>query len=476
MKSSDRTEIRMRSATTIADSVRSGRETATAVVTASLDEIARQNPVLNAFIAVNAERALAEAHALDRRIAAGEDPGPFAGVPFGVKDLEDLEGFPTVQGSLLHLNDPPARSDSIPVARLRAAGGIALGKTATPEFGLDSATYSRAHGVTRNPWNTDMTPGGSSGGSSAAVASGMVPIATATDGGGSIREPAAFTGLIGLKPSHGRIPQENGFSSFSCKGAVNLTARDAARFLDIACGPDDRDRQSLPPPGFSYETVIEVLDVEGLRAVWSPDYGYAPVEPEVAEIAKSAAERLLLAARLERSPYEFRPTNIYPHWGRIALMNLRAEFERSGVLPGHRSQLSVQAQHYLDKIDAAGVVDVYPSEQEVRKLTVQVAELFRNADLLLSPATATAPYRADGMITDVVAGQDASETGVEPFGMLANFCWNPSISLPAGVTSDGLPVGLQITARRHHDHVLLRLARIFESVQPVAFPWCRQID
>jgi aspartyl-tRNA(Asn)/glutamyl-tRNA(Gln) amidotransferase subunit A len=476
MKSSNTPLVHMRSASSIADGIRSGREKAVDVVKASLDRIEQKNAVLNAFVALDPERALREARSIDARVAAGEDPGAFAGVPFGVKDLEDLEGFTTVQGSLLHLEDPPATSDAIPVARLRAAGAIALGKTATPEFGLDSSTYSRAHGVTRNPWNPEMTPGGSSGGSSAAVASGMVPIATATDGGGSIREPAAFTGLVGLKPSHGRIPQESGFSSFSCKGAVSLTVRDTARFLDVASGPDDRDRQSLPVAGFSYEAAIETADVEGLRAVWSSDHGYAVMEPEVIDIAKAAAERLIKSARLIQSSYVFEPTNVYQHWGRIALMNLKTEFERSGVLPEHRSKLSVQTQHYLDLIDEAGIIDTYESDLEVRKLTKDVAGLFQKADLLLSPATATAPYKADIMIPTQINGQDASHSGVEPFGMLANFCWNPSISIPAGLTASGLPVGLQITARRHQDHILLRLARILEQTQPWSFPWADGID
>lgn len=476
MKFSESARISMQPAWRIADDIRAGRARAESVVSACLDRISEHNPVLNAFVALDADRALREAHAIDRRVAAGEDPGPLTGVPFGVKDLEDLEGFQTVHGSLLHVSDPPATSDCIPVARMRAAGAIALGKTATPEFGLDSSTYSRVHGVTRNPWNIEKTPGGSSGGSAAAVAAGLAPIATATDGGGSIREPAAFTGLVGLKPSHGRIPQENGFSNYACKGALCRSVRDTARFLDTVAGPDDRDRQSLPPPGISYEASIEAYDVAELRAVWSPDYGYAIVEPEVMEIAREAADRLIAVARLQRSSYDFRPTNIYPHWGKIALINLKTDLERSGVLPDHRSKLARQTRFYLDLIDEAGIADSFLSEREVRKLTLEVAALFRSADLLLSPTTATEPYEADSMIPTRINGRDATETGVEPFGMLANFCWTPSISIPAGLTSSGLPVGLQITARRHQEHVLLRLARIFEQAQPWSYPWADEDD
>jgi aspartyl-tRNA(Asn)/glutamyl-tRNA(Gln) amidotransferase subunit A len=168
--------------------------------------------------------------------------------------------------------------------------------------------------------------------------------------------------------------------------------------------------------------------------------------------------------------------NIYPHWGRIALANLKTDLERSGVLPEHRSRLAVQTRKLLDLIEAEGASDLYASELEIRKLTVQVAELFQEADLLLSPATATGPYGADSLIPEIIDGRDASETGVEPFGKLANFCWTPSISIPAGLTSKGLPVGLQITARWHHEHVLLRLARIFEAAQPWSFPWAEETD
>jgi Asp-tRNA(Asn)/Glu-tRNA(Gln) amidotransferase A subunit family amidase len=336
---------------------------------------------------------------------------------------------------------------------------------------MDSATSSVLYGTTRNPWNPEVTPGGSSGGSAAAVAAGMAPLATGTDAGGSIREPAAFTGILGLKPSHGRIPKMNGFSQWSVHGALVRTAADAARHLDVAAGPDDGDRQSLPAPGLSYEAAIETLDVRGLRAVWSGDYGYAPVEEEVESIAREAARRLMAAAGLVERAIDFRPVNIYRHWGAIFGSTLEADFIRDGILPDGFDKLSPCVQRLLEKIRARrDEIDVRASWETIYQLERQVAAFFQEADLLFSPATSCAPYGAADTIPTVVAGRDASETGAEPFGMLANACWNPSISIPAGFTSNGLPVGLQVTGRRHRDDMLLRLARIAEITAPWPFP------
>src|SRR5205823_11644205 len=229
--------------------------------------------------------------AVDAAIARGDDPGPLAGVPFGVKDLEDCAGLPTSHGSLLYKGRPPVAADSIHVGRLRAAGAVPVGKTAAPEFGAIAYTSTPAWGTTRNPWNLERTPGGSSGGSAAAVAAGLVPFCTASDGGGSTRIPASFTGLFGMKPSYGRIPHPRAaLSQTTCVGALTTTVADAARHLDVAAGPDDRDRASLPPPTVSYERAAEELDVGGLRALWSPDMGYAVVVPEIEGLARSAAE------------------------------------------------------------------------------------------------------------------------------------------------------------------------------------------
>ncbi|WP_447751174.1 amidase [Sphingopyxis fribergensis] len=455
----------------VAEAVRSGSLSARESVGISFDRVERTNGTFNAFVALDREAADMAADAIDAKVARGEDPGPLAGVPFGVKDMEDCAGFRTTQGSWFLRDAPIAKADSLHVARLRAAGAIPIGKTATAEFGMDSATNTRLFGITRNPWNPATTPGGSSGGSSAAVAAGMVPLATGSDAAGSIREPAAFTGLIGLKPSHGRIAKENGFSNWSVRGALTRSVADTARYLDVAAGPNDRDRQSLPAPDGRYETAIETLDVAGLRAVWSGDHGYAVVDPEVMDIARRAADRLIRAAGLVEVAGLFAPTNVYTHLGAIQLVNLEADFTAQGILPDGFEQLSPQVQYFVELMRReAARIDLKESWGKIHQLERDVAEFFAEHDLLLSPATACPAYAADGRIPDVIDGRDASEGGAEPFGALANVCWNPSISIPAGLTSDGLPVGLQITARRHRDDILLRLARILEREAPIGAP------
>jgi aspartyl-tRNA(Asn)/glutamyl-tRNA(Gln) amidotransferase subunit A len=464
----------MRTVVEIADGVRGGSLSAAEVLQEAFDAIDAKNPTLNAFVMQDREGAIRAAAQVDAQVARGEDPGPLAGVPFGVKDLEDCAGFRTTQGSWFLKDTPPKTVDSPHVARLRAAGAVALGKTAAAEFGMDGATSTYLYGVTRNPWNPQKTPGGSSGGSSAAVASGMVPLATATDGGGSTRQPAAYTGLIGLKPSHARIAKVNGFANWSVHGALTRTVRDQARYLDVAAGPDDRDRQSLPAVPYRYEDIIETLDVGGLRALWTPDCGYAIVEPEVIEIAHAAAKRLIAAARLSQAAGVFHPTNIYRHWGAINLCTLEADLTADGVLPDGIPYLSEQMKAVVARVRARmaeGQIDLKASWAKIEQLNNEVADFFLSHDLLMSPATACRPYDAHLTTPQTIDDRDISETGVEPFGMLANACWNPSISIPAGLTSDGLPVGLQVTARRHRDDILLRLARIYEQAHPWSYPW-----
>src|SRR6187401_1435136 len=240
----------MRTVIEIAESVRAGSTTAVSVLEDCLSAIDAGNGALNAFIHLDKAGARREAADIDAMVAAGVDPGPLAGVPFGVKDLDDCAGMPTGRGSLWFSGEGPVDHDSIHVARLRAAGAVPIGKTAVPEFGFWAYTNNRVTGVTRNPWDTTVTPGGSSGGSASAVAAGLVPFATSSDGGGSTRTPAGFTGLVGHKSSFGRIPDLDAdlYTHLAVVGALATTVTDAARLLDVMAGPDDRDRTSLPAP------------------------------------------------------------------------------------------------------------------------------------------------------------------------------------------------------------------------------------
>ncbi|MEJ7583280.1 MAG: amidase [Acidimicrobiales bacterium] len=291
-------EVEWEPVCTLADQVRRGERSATDVLAQALAAIEAGNEALNAFVHVDVDVARAAADAVDACVADGRDPGPLAGVPFGVKDLEDCAGMPTSYGSLLFKGRGPVAHDSVHVARMRAAGAVPVGKTAAPEFGTFNFTRTKAWGTTRNPWDWERTPGGSSGGSAAAVAAGLVPLATASDGGGSTRIPAGFSGLVGFKPSHGRIPHP-GPPVHRHRSAGCSPPRSPMRLgTSTGRGPDDRDRTSLPGTEVVYERAVEELEVAGVRARWSLDLGFAAVDPEVTELTTAAAGALAAAAGL----------------------------------------------------------------------------------------------------------------------------------------------------------------------------------
>lgn len=458
----------MKSAIETATAIRSGTDSAVSVMQRAIGRILLRNGAVNAFVHLDIARALARAEAIDARLARGEDPGPLAGVPFGVKDLrDDCAGMPTRKGSYFHQNDPPAHADSIHVARLSGAGAIPVGKVATAEFGMDGVTHTLAHGTTRNPWNLLRTPSGSSGGSSAAVSAGMVPLCTASDGGGSTRCPAGYTGLVGLKPSMGRIPRMDGFHDKSVPGSLTMTVADTARYLDIVCGPDDRDRMTLPHPGVCYEQCIESLEVRRLRAVWSPDLGFAPIASDVRQICERAASRLCQAAELERIDRPVRLPNVYMDLNMQLTELFVQDLERRGVLPSQIDLLSPGPRRFVEQFyrEFDPAVRLRAMEKQ-RELERDMAGLFADVDILLTPCHSRDAYAAEGPLPEVIEGWDSSQTHAEPFTIPANVCWNPSISVPAGLSDQGLPLGLLITVRRHRDDIALRLARIWEQTQP----------
>lgn len=431
-----------------------------------LSRIEQANPGLNAFVVVDADLARREAARVDEAVARGDDPGPLAGVPFGVKDLEDCAGLPTSHGSLLYKDRPPVAADSPHVARLRAAGAVPVGKTAAPEFGSVAYTSTKAWGTTRNPWDPARTPGGSSGGSAAAVAAGFTPFCTASDGGGSTRIPASFCGLVGFKCSYGRIPRLGAQpSATSVLGALTTTVTDAARHLDVAAGPDDRDKASLPALSVRYEDVIEALDVAGLRAAWSVDLGFAIVDPEVAALTEAAALDLAEAAGLKLVERPVALTDPVKVWQTAGALDLWADLE-PGMWPEWADDLGFENRFFLRSSEHLEAPRLARFALRRERLEAEVAQLFADVDVLLCPSTAVPAYAAEGPMPGVIAGQEVTPAMNVPFTMLANLCWNPAVSLPAGVTAAGLPVGVQVVGRRHADDVVLRLARLYEQARP----------
>ena len=279
----------------IAARVNGAQQSAREVTEHAIARIEALNPTINAFVAWDGEKALAQADSVDARVAAGENVGPLAGVPVGIKDLEAVEGFVTSFGSDLHVGDAPATQDSVLVSRLRQAGAVVMGKTNTPEYGHKGATDNLPFGQTLNPWSTDHSPGGSSGGTAAAIASGMVPLGTGSDGGGSIRIPASLCGLSGLKPETARIPitgrKMPGSGLLSTNGPMGRTAMDSAIALDAVVGADGRDPLSLPHPGVSWADAVATATVPE-RVVWSPTMGYAKLDAEVRASCEAAVAAL----------------------------------------------------------------------------------------------------------------------------------------------------------------------------------------
>jgi aspartyl-tRNA(Asn)/glutamyl-tRNA(Gln) amidotransferase subunit A len=449
----------------IADRVRAGDIAAKEVLEVFLERIEAHNAELNALVHVDAAGARAQAAEVDHRIGAGEDPGPLAGVPVGVKDLENVRGLPTTHGSVPYAGHVAAE-DSIQVSRLRRAGAVIVGKTAAPEFGTTSYTSTPLHGTTRNPWNPARTPGGSSGGSAAAVSAGLLPLATASDGGGSTRIPAAYTGLFGPKGTFGRVPRGDGpdSSMTTCYSPITRTVKDAARHLDCVVGAHESDQFSLPHPGLRYEEAIATTP-RGLRAAWSADLGFGMCAPEVAEIARRAADALGVAAGLRwiDTPVELRDPSVA--WSLLNApgiwLAVQEHWETAAEDFTPITQASVNAgEHRFTMKEVARALERRWINNRI------LAGVFEVVDVIITPTTSTTAYAAEGPIPTEIDGRPIKPIHHITFTYPFNMSGHPAVSVPCGVDADGLPVGLQITGRRHEDHVTLQLAAAFEHSQP----------
>jgi aspartyl-tRNA(Asn)/glutamyl-tRNA(Gln) amidotransferase subunit A len=438
---------------------RAGRASPVEAGRAALAAIDAGNDDVNAFVLVDAEGALEAAKRSESRWRSGNVAGPGDGVPTSIKDLLYARGWPTLRGSNLIDERGPWTQDAPAVARLRETGAVLLGKTTTPEFGWKGVTDSLPHGATGNPWNVALTCGGSSGGSAAAVALGMGVWSVGTDGGGSLRIPAAFTGTVTIKPTYGRVPlwPASPFGTLSHAGPITRSVADAALMLDILSGFDARDWSALPTPTTSF---LSGLDdgVRGLRIAFSPDLGYVRNDPRVEAAVRTAAE---------------------------VLTDLGADVEP--IDPGFTDP--VEAFHVLWFAGAAGVLRSYPVDALERidpglrrivergrdiagadyldasalrvDLGVRMGRFHQTYDLLLTP---TLPITAFPNGSDVPPGWHSADwTSWTPYTYPFNMTQQPAASVPCGFTSDGLPVGLQIVGPRHHDALVLRAARAYEQ-------------
>lgn len=435
-------------------------------VQACLDRIREADGQLNAFCHVDEQAALASARESEQRWARGAPCGPLDGVPVAIKDLILTRGMPTLRGSRTIRADQPWDVDAPVTARLREAGAVILGKTTTPEFGCKGETNSPRTGVTRNPWDLAKTCGGSSGGTAAAVAAGMCPIAIGTDGAGSVRIPAAFCGNFGLKPSFGRVPAYplSPFGTVAHLGPHTMSVADAALALNVMKRPDARDWTSLPPDDSDYQAGLD-SGVDGLRIAYSPALGYAQVHPEIARAVRSAVDRLAtMGAHVQEIDPGFDdPLEITAGLWFVAswtVWNTLSEDEQQLTDPDFRAQAELGS--------AFSALDVQRLQLRRGELGSRMRQFMRRYDLLVTPAVAVPAF--DAKPAAHTRMNQLSMLGWTPFSYPFNLTQQPACTIPCGLTSAGLPIGLQLVGPMFGDALVLRAARAFEQACPIPRP------
>ena len=454
-------------ALTLARQIRTKEISPVELVDAVLDRIETLQPTLNAFITVTADAARAAARRAEAAVMAGERLGPLHGVPFSVKDLLFTKDVRTTMGSAIFADQVPDE-DAVPVRRLHEAGAILIGKTTTPEFGHKPLTDSPLFGVTRNPWNLARTPGGSSGGAAAAVASGQGPLALGTDGGGSIRIPAACCGIVGLKPTLGRVPhihQADLFSTVSYIGPMTQTVAEASACFDAIVGFDASDPYSRPEPAADARDV----DVRGLRIGWMPRVGNRLVDAETVAACEGTVRHLeSRGAHVEVVEEDF-----------AAFESVFLVFLQAGLA----ARVGVQVKAFGDRVarslrtaverGASWTATDWANALAQRTVAFRrVQALFRRVDVLLSPTIsrpalpadqdADAPIEIGGDVAGSIRG------AWYPYTFPFNLSGHPALSLPCGWSQDGLPIGLQIVGPWYADRRVLALAAHLETERPVA--------
>jgi aspartyl-tRNA(Asn)/glutamyl-tRNA(Gln) amidotransferase subunit A len=457
----------------IAQRVRLGILSPVAVTEAALALLDRFNPTLNAFCTPAPESALAAAVALKARIDRGDAIGPLAGVPVAIKDLVLTKGLRTTFGSTLYADYVPD-VDDIVVERLKAAGAIVIGKTNASEFGYGGFGHNPLFPTTRNPWNTALTPGGSSAGSAAAVAARICPIAVASDGGGSIRLPASFSGLVGIKASMGRVPVwpgcrdetlpgVSGWESIEHIGPLARSVCDAALMLEVMAGPDPRDRLSLPNEGVGWVDAALSARTLGLRVAYCPDWGGVPLDARVREIVDGAVfcfeKDLGCTVSVEPAPFG----DLIDCFRAIVAF----ETDLSGLRQlavGREASLSPSVRALLAN---SWTAEAFTNAVTQRKAAVNaMARFMAKFDLLLTPTVPTPPFLIDLAGPGKIAGRAVADDAWTPALYPANLTGQPAASVPAGWTENGLPVGLQIMGRHLADRAVISAAAAFESCRP----------
>jgi len=434
---------------------------------ALLARIERVNPRLNAYCTVAADHALAAARAATAAVTRRRARlGPLHGVPVSIKDLTPTKGIRTTWGSRIYEHHVPDE-DALVVERLRAAGAIVLGKTNTPEFGAGANTRNDVFGFTRNPWNPALTSGGSTGGGAVALAAGMGPLAQGSDLGGSLRIPASFCGVVGLRPSPGLVPIHpvaTAWDTYGVQGPMARTVADLALMLAAIAGPDPRSPISYPVDPRAFTAAVRRPSVRGLRVAWGGDLGVTPVDAEVLTIAHAATTTF---RRLGARVTEARPDLDGVRDVVLASRGARMVALHDEKLPKWRDVMQVHLVKNIEQGLGLSAADLGRCERVRTALYHRVREFFADHDVLLTPTTAVKPFPVEEWYPREINGRPM-ETYVD--WVLLTYAFTvvglPAVSVPCGVTADGLPVGLQIVGRWRDDVAVLRAAAAFESAAP----------
>jgi len=443
-------------ACSLVDAFRAGELSPVEALDASLAAI--ETSKVNAFSHVAAGEARAAAQAADVSL-------PFGGVPIAVKELQRVKGWPFTEASLL-FKDDKADVDGTEVVRLREAGAVLVGLTTASEIGFVNYTSTKLNGVTRNPWDLSRTPGGSSGGSAAAVAGGLVPIATGGDGGGSIRIPSGYSGLFGLKATYGRFPR-GPYAEIEpltvVLGCLARSVRDSARWLDCVNGYDPRDPHSLPRVE-GWEAGLGTHELSGLRVAVDPTMGGTVVHPEVEAIVSDLADSLIKTAALRQVDVKIEFPQPGPVWAMAGL---------PGALKLLHEYLPDRADELTDDLRMGmGFADMYRAEHAARleafriDMNEAMADLFEQVDLVICATNPYEAFNAEGPVPTKIGDELVNPFDTGRLTIPANMTGHPAVSIPAGLTGAGLPIGLQVYGRRHEEALLLDLALNAERERP----------
>lgn len=450
------------SAVDMAAQIRAGRLSARDVMTAHLARIEAVNPRVNAIVTLHAEQAMAAALAADEAQARGDALGPLHGLPVVHKDLIMTGGMRTTYGSKVHEHYVPTRS-ALLVERQQAAGAISIGKTNTPEFGAGSQTFNAVFGATRNPYDLGKTCGGSSGGSAVALATGMAPLADGTDMGGSLRCPANYCNVVGMRPSVGRVPDfpsQNGWSNLSVHGPMARSVADLALHLSVMAGHDARDPMAISQGGEQFRAPLQA-DMRGKRIAWSMDLGGLPVDPRVTRVLEAQRKVLEdLGCIVEEDCPDFRDAH-------DIFMTLRAyafELHYGAIMDRHPGVLKDTIVWNIEAGRKLSASQLARAEKLRTALFMRMHRFMEKYDFLVGPVNQVPPFDIDQPYVDEIAG-----VKMDNYIDWMRSCYyitattHPAMSVPAGFTADGLPVGLQIIGRHQGELALLQMAHAFET-------------